>query len=193
MSVTDMRYPSHPYRYRQTDDGAQGHSAKVSATSGGRFVAPGALQALPHVGFDTLRGLPRLAPVGKGKGRRATVHRWMALSGVCLMIGVMLTGETVAADQGTPCPDAPTIEERYTYDPDEPFLLIGTGNASTTFVVHCGGHDRFEALLVDPDGESNSIFAAIRPSGVSSSHSLEQVGEYVIEVEANGPWSLYVQ
>jgi len=133
------------------------------------------------------------------------MHRWKALSGVCLVIGVMLSGETLAADQATPCPDAPIVEERYTYDPDEPFLLIGTGNERMTldvqqlqenyigFVVHYGGHDRFEALLVDPDGERNSIFAAIRPSGVSSSRSLEQVGEYVIEVEASGPWSLYVQ
>ena len=133
------------------------------------------------------------------------MHRWKALSVVCLALSVALTGETLAADQATPCPDAPVIEERYTYDPDEPILLVGTGNARTTldvqdledglivFSVHYGGHDRFEALLVAPDGERDSIFAAIRPSGVGSGRTVGQVGEYVIEVEANGPWSIFVQ
>ena len=132
------------------------------------------------------------------------MHRWKALCGVCLVISVMISGETLAAGQATPCPGAPTIEERYTYVPDEPFLLIGTGNASTTldvqqleddslgFMVQYGGNERFEALLTDPAGERRSIFAAIRPSQTSSVHPLRQVGKYELTVEAEGSWSLYV-
>jgi hypothetical protein len=133
------------------------------------------------------------------------MHRRTALSGIWLALGAVLGGEALAAAQATPCPDAPTVADRYTHNPAEPILLIGTGNARTTldvpqlgegsigFVVYYGGHDRFEASLVAPGGERSSIFTAIRPTGESSARRVEQVGEYVIEVEANGPWSIVVQ
>ncbi|MDP9363159.1 MAG: hypothetical protein M3Q10_02810 [Chloroflexota bacterium] len=138
------------------------------------------------------------------KRGNVAMNRRKALSGVGLAIGAVLTGVPRAAGQGTPCPDAPIIEDRYTYDPDEPILLIGTGNASTTldvqrleddyigFTVHYGGNDRFEASLVSPDGERDSIFTAIRPEGVTSSQRADGTGEYTIEVEASGPWSIFV-
>jgi hypothetical protein len=70
-------------------------------------------------------------------------------------------------------------------------------DAESTLIVRqsdegYGGDDGFEAILVYPNSDTNQIFAAIHPGGQTSLVNADQTGEYVIAVEANGPWAIIV-
>ena len=134
------------------------------------------------------------------------VHRVLRWAGVGLVVLVLGSAPSAVADGAPPCAATPSPPVSYTYGTDQPVILIGTGDMTTTLSVDRLPTDRYGSVTVasdsdaplvftitPPRGDLRPIFAADSPDSLTGALLLDQTGEYTLTVEATGSWAIIVR
>lgn len=129
--------------------------------------------------------------------------RWL---GSGLLLITIAGGSTVVAAEGTPGAATPTSRPSYSYLPDKPVIVIGSGPMAAALHVdllptdHYGAvtvasdsDDPFRFSVTPPQGEIRTIFQADSPDAFTGALLLDQTGDYVLTVEATGSWALIIR
>ncbi len=137
------------------------------------------------------------------------MHRLLRWAGVGLVVLVPGgSGPSAIADGVPPCVATPSPLPLafHEYDTDQPVVLIGAGNMTTTLRVERLPTDRYGAVtvasdsdtpfaftIIPPKGATRPIFAADSPDSLTGALLLEQTGEYTLTVDATGSWAIIIR
>ena len=125
---------------------------------------------------------------------------------VLVIIGAIIFGavSTNSHPSGSTVPATATTEPQHTDpapEPPKPINLSGTGNMATdkfqlisglaTFKFSYTGESNFIVYLLDNDGNKVELVAnEINSSAGSKATNITASGTYLLDVEADGPWTV---
>jgi hypothetical protein len=128
-------------------------------------------------------------------------RRTFWLAGLAMPAGLAATG----AGDATPAPFVNPPEERQ-YRPGEPIVLIGHGDCATRLVVDDLPTDRYGVVTVangsasaltctleTPDGQRRPVFQADGEDAWTGPLFLDQLGTFIVAVEAMGQWAVIIR
>ncbi len=134
------------------------------------------------------------------------MHRLPRWAGVGLVMLLLGSVPSAIADGTLPCAATPSPSASHAYGSDQPVILIGSGDMTTTLSVDRLPTDRYGSVTVasdgdapfaftntPPQGDSRPIFATDSPDSLTGALLLDQTGEYTLAVAAAGSWAIIVR
>lgn len=131
------------------------------------------------------------------------VLRWAAVAVVATLLG---GASPTLADVEPPCGATPAVASSYAYQPGEPVVLIGAGDATAALAVDRLPTDRYGTVtvasdsdgpfvltLTPPRGAVRTIFSTTGPDSLTAALLLDQTGAYALTVVAPGSWAIVIR
>lgn len=134
--------------------------------------------------------------------------RWLGIGFLAVTIWGSASAIEATGSPGVATPGAatPTSHAFYTYRSDQPVIVISSGPATATLHVARLPTDRYGVVTVatdsdaafrftmtPPQGVSRMIFEANTPDALTEALLLDQMGDYILTIEATGSWAVIIR